>query len=187
VRLVMWSKLSVKSEYVKDEATYALNRSKLVPVKIEEVELPFRFERLHTMELLGWDGSKDSAEYRKLVTDIAAIIGDSANILSELSQGAMGAPDVPVFRDTLKDGSQGPEMVVVPEGKFKMGDLQGEGKADERPVHGVCISKPFGIGRCEITFEEYDLFVTVMQGRLPTDQGWVEVGNRRSTCRGEMR
>src|SRR5215510_370881 len=40
--LVMWSKRSVESKYVKDEATYALNRNKLVPVMIEEVELPFR-------------------------------------------------------------------------------------------------------------------------------------------------
>src|SRR5215472_18242527 len=35
--LVMWSKRSVESKYVKDEATYALNRNKLVPVMIEEV------------------------------------------------------------------------------------------------------------------------------------------------------
>jgi hypothetical protein len=41
--IVMWSKLSVKSRYVRDEATYALNRNKLVPIKIEEVDLPFRF------------------------------------------------------------------------------------------------------------------------------------------------
>src|SRR5262245_13722613 len=32
-----------------------------------------------------------------------------------------------VFRDTLKDGSQGPEMVVVSAGMFKLGDIQGKG------------------------------------------------------------
>src|SRR5262245_24496960 len=53
--VVMWSKLSVKSLYVKDEATYGLKRNKLVPVMIEEVELPFRFEELHTPSLVGWD------------------------------------------------------------------------------------------------------------------------------------
>jgi len=35
--IVMWSKLSVASRYVKDEATYALNRNKLVPMAIEDV------------------------------------------------------------------------------------------------------------------------------------------------------
>ena len=31
-----------------------------------------------------------------------------------------------VFRDTLKDGSQGPEMVVIPAGTFRMGDINGD-------------------------------------------------------------
>ena len=46
--VVMWSKRSVESQYVKHEANYALKRNKLVPLMIEEVELPFRFEDLHT-------------------------------------------------------------------------------------------------------------------------------------------
>jgi hypothetical protein len=64
--VVMWSKRSVESQYVKDEATYALNRNKLVPVMIEEVELPFRFEGLHTPSLIGWDGSKPSRSFEGL-------------------------------------------------------------------------------------------------------------------------
>ena len=32
-----------------------------------------------------------------------------------------------VFRDKLKDGSEGPKMVVVPAETFKMGDIQGKG------------------------------------------------------------
>src|SRR5262249_25242019 len=118
--VVMWSKLSVNSRYVRDEATYALNRNKLVPVAIEEVELPFRFEGLHTPRLVGWNGSKNSMEYRKLVLDIRAIIGDSGNALSERDEQRVVSVRQPgdVFRDTLKDGSQGPEMVVVPAGTF---------------------------------------------------------------------
>jgi TIR domain len=72
--VVMWSKRSVESEYVRDEAIYALNRSKLVPVMIEEVELPFRFEGLHTRSLLAWDGSKAFPEFRRLVDDISTIL-----------------------------------------------------------------------------------------------------------------
>jgi hypothetical protein len=72
--VVMWSKRSVESEYVKHEANYALRRNKLVPVMIEEVELPFRFEDLHTLTLLDWDGSKDVPDFRRLVEDIGAIV-----------------------------------------------------------------------------------------------------------------
>src|SRR5262245_24696880 len=78
--IVLWSKRSVESLYVKDEATHALKRKKLVPVTIEEVELPFRFEELHTPSLFGWDGSKDFSEFRRLVDDISTILGASPTV-----------------------------------------------------------------------------------------------------------
>src|SRR5262245_38859191 len=75
--IVLWSERSVKSRYVRDEATYALDRDKLVPVAIENVSLPFRFRGVHTLSLLGWDGSRDSSDFRKFVGDISAILSDS--------------------------------------------------------------------------------------------------------------
>jgi hypothetical protein len=72
--IVLWSKRSVESLYVKDEATHALNQNKLMPVKVEEVKLPFRFEELQTLSLCGWDGSKEFSEFRRLVEDISEII-----------------------------------------------------------------------------------------------------------------
>jgi hypothetical protein len=75
--VVMWSESSVQSRYVKDEATYVLEKDKLVPVAIENVTLPFRFRGVHTLSLLGWDGSKKFAEFRRLVDDISTILGSS--------------------------------------------------------------------------------------------------------------
>ena len=72
--IVMWSERAVQSRYVRDEATYALDHDKLVPVAIENVNLPFRFRALHTLSLLGWDGSRDFPEFRRLVDDVAAIV-----------------------------------------------------------------------------------------------------------------
>lgn len=85
--VVMWSKRSVESLYVKDEATYALNRNKLVPVMIEEVELPFRFEGLHTPSLLEWDGSDDAPGFRRLVEDITAIVGPPTTVAKRKADG----------------------------------------------------------------------------------------------------
>lgn len=68
--IVMWSNRSVQSRYVRDEATYALEKGKLVPVAIETVDLPFRFKGVHTPSLLGWDDSKGFSEFRKLIGDI---------------------------------------------------------------------------------------------------------------------
>jgi len=77
-----------------------------------------------------------------------------------------------VFRDTLADGSRGPEMVVVPAGSFRMGDLQGGGYSNEKPVHTVRIERPFAVGRHEVTFDEYDRFARATGHALPDDEGW---------------
>jgi formylglycine-generating enzyme required for sulfatase activity len=67
---------------------------------------------------------------------------------------------------------KGPEMVVIPEGTFKMGDIQGDGNESERPVHTVRINSPFAIGRYEVTFEEYDQFAAATGQEWIRDGGW---------------
>jgi hypothetical protein len=63
--IVLWSSLSVNSEYVKAEAAEALNKN-IFPIKIENVRPPTIFKRLHTLSLLGWEGSKDSRIFESL-------------------------------------------------------------------------------------------------------------------------
>ncbi len=75
--VVIWSEQSVQSRYIRAEATYALDRDKLVPVAIEKVNLPFRFRGVHTLNLLGWSGSKDFTDFRRLVDDLSTILGPS--------------------------------------------------------------------------------------------------------------
>ncbi len=47
-----------------------------------------------------------------------------------------------------------PEMVLVKGGCFQMGGTSGEGYADERPVHEVCVDD-FYIGKYEVTQSEW--------------------------------
>jgi TIR domain len=86
--VVLWSEGSVKSQYVRDEATYALERNKLVPVAIEAVEMPFRFRGVQTLRLFAWDGSRDSSGYRKFVDDISAILSRSGEIIPDHTERA---------------------------------------------------------------------------------------------------
>jgi formylglycine-generating enzyme required for sulfatase activity len=37
-------------------------------------------------------------------------------------------------------------MVVISAGSFRMGDMQGGGSAQEKPVHGVRVERPFALG-----------------------------------------
>jgi formylglycine-generating enzyme required for sulfatase activity len=74
--VVLWSKLSVESQNVKDEANYALKRNKLVPIMIEDVDLPYWFESINTGQFIDWDGSDKFPGYQKLVSDITKIIAE---------------------------------------------------------------------------------------------------------------
>jgi formylglycine-generating enzyme required for sulfatase activity len=74
-----------------------------------------------------------------------------------------------IFRDQLQDGSFGPEMVVIPAGQFRMGDVQEGGYKDEQPVHWTSVNH-FAMGRYEVTFEEYDHFAEATGREKPDDQ-----------------
>ncbi len=78
-----------------------------------------------------------------------------------------------VFRDTLKDGSYGPEMIVIPAGVFDMGSPREgvRGCGDEDRLFNVRIPK-LAVGRYETTFDDYDRFVAATQARRPDDRGW---------------
>jgi len=75
-----------------------------------------------------------------------------------------------VFRDRLKDGSLAPEMVWIPAGTFRMGDIQGGGKDNEQPVHRVSVNK-FAMGRYEVTVGEFRQFVNVTGYKTDAEKG----------------
>ena len=81
------------------------------------------------------------------------------------------------FRDALRSGGQGPEMVVVPAGSFLMGCVSGRGcrfVVDDEPVHRVTIAQPFAVGQYEVTFGEWDGCMASggCKGYRPKDEGW---------------
>ena len=79
-----------------------------------------------------------------------------------------------MFRDAMKDGGEGPAMVVLPTGSFRMGSPDGEfGRyRDEGLARTVTISRRIAMGRYEVTFADYDRFVAATSGRRPIDRGW---------------
>lgn len=60
---------------------------------------------------------------------------------------------LPEAGKTFKDCPTCGEMVEIPAGSFDMGSNNGE--ADEKPVHRVTFSKPFAIGKTEVTQEQW--------------------------------
>ena len=74
------------------------------------------------------------------------------------------------FQDHLKDDTAAPEMVYLPGGTFKMGDIQGKGYAWERPVHEVTLDA-FAIGRYPVTVGEFRRFVDTIGYRTEAERG----------------
>ena len=89
-------------------------------------------------------------------------------VVAKDSKGA--TTEGPIWRFTT---SKVPErMVLVEKGSFIMGDSSGLGFDRERPAHEVTIDYEFAIGKCEITFDEYDVFCRDSNRESPYDEGW---------------
>ncbi|BDV42282.1 protein 3-oxoalanine-generating enzyme family protein [Geotalea uraniireducens] len=103
-----------------------------------------------------------------VVTPAVARTGKTARPTAAVAAAALPTVGT-VFRDRLRDGSAGPEMVVIPAGRFRMGAIFGGGDPDEKPVHWVTIARPLAVGRFEVTFDEYDRFCQATGRELPKD------------------
>ena len=82
------------------------------------------------------------------------------------------APAPAVFRDALKSGGEGPQMVVLPTGSFRMGSPSGETgrESDDGPVRTVTIGKHIAMGRYEVTVGEFRRFVTASGYRTEAER-----------------
>jgi formylglycine-generating enzyme required for sulfatase activity len=68
----------------------------------------------------------------------------------------IGAPSLAETRSqttSFRDCAECPEMVFIASGSYKMGDSHGD--KSEQPVHRVTLTKPFAIGKYEVTFNEW--------------------------------
>ena len=76
--VVVWSPLSVDSRWVKGEARDAADRGVLVPVRFENARLPIDVRSIHTTELDGWGGNRESAPFKALCSALEAKLKLSA-------------------------------------------------------------------------------------------------------------
>ncbi len=75
--VVVWTTTSVKSHWVKDEATVGWERNVLVPVLLEPEPFkpPLGFRQIHGAELFDWNGDETSHAFLKLISDLTRVIG----------------------------------------------------------------------------------------------------------------
>lgn len=72
---------------------------------------------------------------------------------------AAPAPEHKTYTETIPESKTTFEMIAIPAGRFVMGSPADEPgrNADEGPQHPVEV-RPFWMGKCEVTWDEFDLF-----------------------------
>ncbi len=102
---------------------------------------------------------------------------EPSGTVTAVAETANGFKSGSVFKDEIMTDVFGPNMIVIPSGRFRMGDQNRRGDDNELPVHEVTIKRPFALSQNEITFRDYDLFALNTGRALPNDGGWGR-GNR---------
>ena len=74
--LVLWTRVSVDSRWVRSEASEAAARGVLVPVLFEpDVKIPLEFKLLQAVNLSDWHVNAEHREFEALVAQIADMLG----------------------------------------------------------------------------------------------------------------
>lgn len=108
--VVLWSKRSANSKWVRAEATVGERSSTLVPALIEDCERPIRFELVQTADLRHWRGDRSDQNWRAFMQDIrTAISKKDPRKAAAPAAPAMTSTDVSIeqtFWNSIKDGSE---------------------------------------------------------------------------------
>jgi TolB-like protein len=109
--VVLWSKRSVESRWVRAEATLADRQRTLVPCMIEACERPIMFELTQTAELSHWKGETTDRVWLGFLADVARFVGRQA-----APAAAPAAPMQASAMATAKPSPRGgrPSVAILP-------------------------------------------------------------------------
>ena len=71
--IVLWSKTSIESEWVIDEAESGKQNGRLVSVRIDDIEMPLGLRQLQAANLMDWRGDGEHPEFQLLTRRLRAL------------------------------------------------------------------------------------------------------------------
>lgn len=95
--IVVWSRHSVGSEWVKEEATLSRGDGKYIPVCVDDVSPPMGFARIQAANLVDWSGDRNHAQWRLLVRAVSDLVRGGATGGAQASQGPAPQPKAPAY------------------------------------------------------------------------------------------
>ena len=73
--IVLWSKNSIESDWVRDEASHARDRQRLVPISLDNCRPPMGFRQYQMIDMTRWHGRTDSPQFEAIRRAIATAAG----------------------------------------------------------------------------------------------------------------
>ena len=117
--VVLWSKTSTASSWVKTEAAEAMRRKILVPALIDETKIPLEFRRLQAADLSQWQGEHSHPELEKFSRSIEENINSMVEPVPDAKPPPQPAADSAATgrgRSTPIENSRPPSL--IPSGFF---------------------------------------------------------------------
>jgi hypothetical protein len=72
--IVLWSRKSVLSNWVKEESSEGVNRNILIPVLIDDVKIPLGFRQIQAAQLIDWSGTLPNPEFDLLLKSVTELV-----------------------------------------------------------------------------------------------------------------
>jgi TolB-like protein/tetratricopeptide (TPR) repeat protein len=85
--LVLWSKQSGESDWVRDEAAQGRDRRRLVPLSLDGTLPPLGFRQIQMIDLSHWHGRADAPQIKAIERAIAAALGGTPAAVPAQSSG----------------------------------------------------------------------------------------------------
>ena len=89
VIIVLWSRQSVQSDWVCDEAGQGRDRHRLVPLSLDGTPPPLGFRQIQTIDVSRWNGRANAPQFTSVRRAIAAALGEELAPLPPISEPAL--------------------------------------------------------------------------------------------------
>lgn len=156
--VVLWSKESVQSRWVKLEANYGVEKGMMIPAILDDVKIPLTFRYIHAANLVGWRAAQANADWNSLIAQLRKKVPPATPPPGPEGQGGLSA---------RKENPKHDNWIWIEGGTFWMGaqsenpkgrNYDPEASDDEAPVHHVKV-EGFYLQKYPVTVEEYGRFV----------------------------
>src|SRR5690606_14532209 len=109
----VWSNLSANAQWVLDEADEGKRRGVLLPLLIDDVEIPYGFRQIEAARLVGWSGEADHPGGKGVLEAVTQFVGRAPGgppkpLVSTVTDRAPApAPAAAIKRDVVAPKSKG--------------------------------------------------------------------------------